>query len=463
MRFFFFFFIIFSCFLTAKAVQKDSINSFLKLENPYKYNVIIYGPDRLSYLNDTIVNTRGDFISQLTLKSNRFYIIRVNKHKSNIFIDKNKLLIKIGKNGTIHYQGKNANVNNYLYEYIIWHNNFKYNEKVLTDWLPIDFVEGTVKYELDFKKFHESQLKKLNISSKKSNLLKQNCLAYINSIKYNRIVVWNDSLIQKKLKESIRQEDLFNDALLKANSPDYQRLLGGYYLTFQAHLIKANFKNPTIADLEAILSMVYTKIEQFDFKSNLIKEHLLACCLSESNRKIGITSTFDSLQYKFTTSYPHSEYLKIFELMRNDILYEKISKGKIAANIQGTSLNGEKISLNYFKGKPVIVDIWATWCKPCIEQSVIVKELENKYSSIIFLHVSIDSDREVWANFMKKKNIVLNQKNSISIIQTENETAQMWKDYIGSGIPRYIIIDKNGLIIEARAKIEQVIEILGKM
>src|SRR5690606_31366780 len=60
------------------------------------------------------------------------------------------------------------------------------------------------------------------------------------------------------------------------------------------------------------------------------------------------------------------------------------------------SIAGEQVSLSDLKGKYLFVDIWATWCRPCLQQLPAMKELEEKYrdQNIEFVSISIDNDRD---------------------------------------------------------------------
>lgn len=57
------------------------------------------------------------------------------------------------------------------------------------------------------------------------------------------------------------------------------------------------------------------------------------------------------------------------------------------------SIEGKQVALKDLKGKYVYIDIWATWCRPCLEQLPAMKELEEKYrgTGIEFMSISVDS------------------------------------------------------------------------
>lgn len=70
-------------------------------------------------------------------------------------------------------------------------------------------------------------------------------------------------------------------------------------------------------------------------------------------------------------------------------------------------LHGKEVALNSFKGKLVLVDIWATWCEPCIRTMPAMYELQKKFNSdpkskIQVVSVSVDEKPKTVQKFLKK-------------------------------------------------------------
>ena len=110
------------------------------------------------------------------------------------------------------------------------------------------------------------------------------------------------------------------------------------------------------------------------------------------------------------------------------------------------SIEGNQVALADLKGKYLYVDIWATWCRPCLQQLPAMKELEEKYrdQNIEFVSISIDSDRDKgkWQKMVQDK-----QMAGVQLFAGKGTTFQ--KDYEISTIPKFLIIGKNGEIINA--------------
>lgn len=140
-------------------------------------------------------------------------------------------------------------------------------------------------------------------------------------------------------------------------------------------------------------------------------------------------------------------YVKTPLLVRNfEILYgrwEKLSAGKPSPDFKCTDLSGKAYTLADFKGKYVYIDIWATWCGPCQREIPYLRKLETKYhgKEIYFVSISCDANRQAW----EKK-----VKGGMTGVQLhfDNDDTFM-KQYMINGIPRFILLDKEGKIISA--------------
>ena len=94
------------------------------------------------------------------------------------------------------------------------------------------------------------------------------------------------------------------------------------------------------------------------------------------------------------------------------------------------------------------IDIWATWCAPCIREIPYLKNIEELYhgKNIAFLSISSDqySDIEKW-----KKMIVTKSMSGVQLLE-DNRVATAFSTYFNvDTIPRFILIDPKGVIIDS--------------
>ena len=118
---------------------------------------------------------------------------------------------------------------------------------------------------------------------------------------------------------------------------------------------------------------------------------------------------------------------------------EFISDGAVYIDI-----NGKEFSLASLKGKYVYIDVWATWCGPCRQEIPHLKVLEEKFhgKNIHFVSISVDNRQKDWARMVTKDNMT-------GIQLYGGPRAQIMVDYKIEGIPRFLLIDREGRIINS--------------
>jgi thiol-disulfide isomerase/thioredoxin len=120
------------------------------------------------------------------------------------------------------------------------------------------------------------------------------------------------------------------------------------------------------------------------------------------------------------------------------------------------NIKGGKKSLNSFKGKYVYIDVWATWCGPCIQQIPYLQTLEKEYHNKNIEFVSISTDESTrsggsWEAAEKKWRDFVNKRNMSGIQLWSGQDFSFQQGYKINSIPRFILIDPQGNIVNANA------------
>jgi len=121
----------------------------------------------------------------------------------------------------------------------------------------------------------------------------------------------------------------------------------------------------------------------------------------------------------------------------------RIDKGEPAPEFTLPGLDGNMVKLVDYKGKVVLLNIWATWCPPCVEEMPSMEKLyqELKDEDFQILAVSIDvSGGNVVAPFMKKHKLSFP-----ALTDTQGTLKSLYRT---TGVPESFIIDKDGIIAE---------------
>ncbi|POY36287.1 hypothetical protein C3K47_11060 [Solitalea longa] len=146
--------------------------------------------------------------------------------------------------------------------------------------------------------------------------------------------------------------------------------------------------------------------------------------------------------------YFQSEYQKKAVEKLNTKYYTAETGAKPAANFTYADQNDKMVSLSDFKGKVVLVDVWATWCGPCKQEIPPLKELEKEFhgKDIVFISVSLDEekDKQKWKNMVKDMNLE-------GVQLFASGWSKITQDYDIKAIPRFMVFDKKGNVVTVDA------------
>ena len=135
-----------------------------------------------------------------------------------------------------------------------------------------------------------------------------------------------------------------------------------------------------------------------------------------------------------------------------DKVYEALgpfAKGKPGFNFELKDTNDKTYTLSGFKGKIVVVDVWAMWCAPCLAEKPNFEKVEEQYkdrNDIAFIGISVDglSKIEGWKAFVKRKGWTNTELLS-------NFTESLFQYYHIEGIPRFLVFDREGNVVTVDA------------
>ncbi|MET0299903.1 MAG: TlpA disulfide reductase family protein, partial [Flavitalea sp.] len=194
--------------------------------------------------------------------------------------------------------------------------------------------------------------------------------------------------------------------------------------------------------------------------------------LSDKPREAMISYLFqDQLPFEYDhhqpSDYPQldSVFKTLKEFLNNESITKKVSakveriktirttlsQNAEAINFTVFDSSGKKVRLSDFKNKAVYIDVWASWCTPCLAQFSKFKEFENRFekdSNIVFLSISMDDVKMGEAFKLIKKHNPGGMQLWVGDKGFESDFA---KRYYIETLPRYIQINKNGTFASAFA------------
>ncbi|MDN3663849.1 TlpA family protein disulfide reductase [Algibacter miyuki] len=230
-------------------------------------------------------------------------------------------------------------------------------------------------------------------------------------------------------------DNLSDEAAYKSNG-SYKSLVDEHYKTAAKELSKKEGVDWYLAKLKVFETI----------PNDFIKNSLL---LSVANADIEYTDKIDEYYKTFmAVSTSTNNNKSITERYKS---LKKLSTGEPSPVFTDyVNHGGGTSSLGDFKGKYVYIDIWATWCAPCLKQVPYLKKVEKQYhgKNIQFVSISIDKENahNKWRKMVTDEEFV-----GVQLLADNNRESEFVAAYQADGLPRFILIDPEGNIVDSNA------------
>ena len=224
--------------------------------------------------------------------------------------------------------------------------------------------------------------------------------------------------------------------------------------------------NPTITDNFITLNEIADAVLPVKIHRVSNKDNFTSCFDFIENHFTGLQRNYllSQLMYlMYTKRIDVSNYLAKYNTICTDKSYKELvynvklqqEKNDVKSIAYGTNtlitVNGKEIIslenlISKHKGKLIIFDFWATWCAPCREEMPYFKKLIQKYpeDKVVFLSISVERETQVWQKFVMADNFKINN----NYLMVDQAKSLFINQYEINSIPRYIVIDQKGKIID---------------
>ena len=279
-----------------------------------------------------------------------------------------------------------------------------------------------------------------------------------------KIKEWDDYLNNRPLSARI---DLSSLELSEAVQTQLDSMYFAYQnspplkLSQRIDLAALGLSEETQAQLDSIFAgpsfPIFRGIpERYDLAQQKLQGRVLYWSLA---RELMLGISFDCEAFvdarwqSFAESNPFPEYTEAIQAELNKLL--TLQPGQPAPDFTLNDLDGQPVSLSQFKGKVVLLDFWASWCGPCIADLGTLRKIKEQVAAqpVVFLNVSLDANEAAWKQAIAK--------HEIKGVHVRSE--QVAQAYNVSGIPRYYLVDPQGLIVEDRLRLFDVEEVVAKI
>jgi thiol-disulfide isomerase/thioredoxin len=407
---------------------EDPNNSYIKIRSFGVSKHIDMGEN--NFFTDTIKSiTEGYYTFSDRMHACGFYV----KPNSNIHAELNtRDFIR-----TIEFTGDNVKENNYLKDFFLQKRDL--GRKMSIQHLAyldqkefIHLLDSIKNIRLDLLNKHN----KANNLDKHFNYLEENRLFYEFASRMETYEAYRQYALQDStfkvtpdFYDYRKNVEFENEDLIVV--PSFHYYLESYYQKM-ANTISEKDSTDVYTNY---LKVVGEKVQNQKIKERLFYSYAIQN-LKETRERVAFFKEYR--KFAKDTSFVKEIANRFKELNR-------LNPGEEAPEFEIPDVNGNIVKLSDFKGKYVYIDIWATWCAPCVKQMPFLDKLKEKYKDdITFIGISTDGFKGTWEKFLKVNNV-----KGIQLHSGDDET---FKDlYKAHSVPQFILINPEGNITTAIA------------
>lgn len=248
-----------------------------------------------------------------------------------------------------------------------------------------------------------------------------------NDYRRRRAVMFDTTgdVVPEKIRHMISKVSLRNEALL--DDSQYTK-----YVLFTLTSAPQEKTEESKRQLDAIM-----RLEDSKFKDKLLYFILFRALYYASD-----DAERENLLHAYAGGFSDMKYRQV--VFAQAEVSKSLGRGKPAPYFTASTLGGTQISLKDLEGKLTVIDVWASWCGPCKQQSPYFERMAMKYAdkNVQFVALSTDESVKDWLIDAKAK--------SDAVMQLHvSDINQFSKNYNVQSIPRYLLIDSGGNLLNA--------------
>ncbi len=130
----------------------------------------------------------------------------------------------------------------------------------------------------------------------------------------------------------------------------------------------------------------------------------------------------------------------------NETISGEIDESNKIKDFSLPDITGKEVSVmnEISKNRLTIIDFWASWCRPCMQEMPNIKALHSQYKTLGIIGISLDEDKEQWQNTINEQDL-----NWVQLSDLQGWNSKAARLFEVSSIPYTIVVAQDGTIIAA--------------
>ena len=386
------------------------------------------------------IDSAGDFSGRILVEKDGYYFFQIGRSYTSVRFKKGKnVFVNLDAKDffkTLSYSGDLEIENNYNVAKAKLRSELVGDPKdyfvvPLQDFLPkIKKTRDTLYNLLKY-----SNLSSSDIEIEKDVIYYEYLQAYNNYQKFYSYHKNVSAELPRDYYDPIINMDLDNDIMFRYSRAYRNLIIENFRLLSKKELVNNPDKN--------IIEFVTEQIK--DIKSTEIREQYASMLIRQMREdNINIDRDYNLIMELLSTQRMKNKLTQRFHSAKST------KAGQASVEFNYENFDGGMTSLTDLKGKLLYIDVWATWCGPCIKEFPYLKKLIEDYKDkdIEFVSISIDSKNQYdkWRKMVADKNI-----GGFQLYDAEGLSSSFMRAFSVGLIPRFMMLDAEGKIITARA------------
>ena len=256
---------------------------------------------------------------------------------------------------------------------------------------------------------------------------------------------------KEKLPEDWQRE--LTEVINSSVNGDYLRSYRGigFFVNDLVMMQFTNLENGDLKEIKDYASFLFDRYRKFFTGDNL--QYMQAQLIYEDEFQGSKTPSIPQLYETYRAEFPNSPFLNVLEPgVKENLRFQnsRITDKDYHILTCDSTITSLENAVKPFKGKVVYIDVWATWCGPCLKEFQYLPALKEKAHNmdVVYLYISIDrpEERKKW-----EKTIAYHQLKGYHLLVNEKLGKSLYTE-LGNerqilSIPCFVIIDKTGKIV----------------